>query len=310
MRKIWLLGLLTLCLSFFITKNTFAEKSTYQISITPVVERIHLVQNSEAEKKFQVKNESDQELKIKVYAAPYSASGDKDKVNLESETKYTAIHNWISFKGADGIYSDTQFYDLGAKSSAEIKYKIAVPAEVATGGQYAVIFAETIGASESAGIKNQSRVALKIQGVFDELQKFGAEISEIKSSGFLLGGKLGLKTEVKNTGNIDISVGVRASLSSLSGETIFEKDYATSVYPEATKTLEYTFDETPGFGIYKLHALVSAAGEKKEIDKTIIILPAYIIIPVIIVGIVAIYIIYRRISLRRARGARKKAKKL
>ena len=48
----------------------------------------------------------------------------------------------------------------------------------------------------------------------------------------------------------------------------------------------------------------------KEIDKTIIILPAYIIIPVIIVGIVAIYIIYRRISLRRARGARKKAKKL
>ena len=195
MRRIGILGLLFICLSFLSVENVFAD-NTYKISVTPVVERIHLTQSSEAEKKFTVKNLSDSELKFKVYAAPYTALGDKNEIDLESETKYTEIKNWLSFSGLDGAYKKTQTYTLDAKASIDIKYKISVPADVETGGQYAIIFAETMPTNESSGIKNQSRVALKIQGVFDELQEYGAEIGEIKASGLLLGGKLSAGAEV------------------------------------------------------------------------------------------------------------------
>lgn len=65
MRRIGILGLLILCASLINLENVFSENGTYRIGITSVVERIHLEQSQQVEKKFLVKNDSDSELKFK-----------------------------------------------------------------------------------------------------------------------------------------------------------------------------------------------------------------------------------------------------
>ena len=313
----------------FCSPNLYADEETEEepsapqgasISITPVSKVFQLASGSEYDSSFKVNNMGDTDMKIEVYAAPYayvySDEEDAYKLGFSTENNYTQMSRWIRIKDTEGNYVKKPTFTIPPKEELEIFYRVTTPESIPAGGQYAVIFAHTLTSVVSAnGIKTEASPGIVIYGRSTEGETIvkasisNMEIRQRDESSEEAKNLFNGYAKIKNEGNVDFTAtGVLKVEGFLSGAHYETPQNAgrVSVIPDAELTISDKWDETPDFGIFKVTWTVTAGEETETVEKTIVLIPVYMILIMIMLltfAVVWIIMMARKRKERRSRLA-------
>ena len=286
--------------------------------ISPVSNVVNLSASTNTEYTFTVENPSTTNpTTYEIYTAPYSYSYSESEDNyllgFSAENSYTQITRWITFKDSSGKFVEKLTTTVDAGSSKEITYRIATPSSIPNGGQYAVIFVQTVNDSTNEGIKTSARTGLVIYGRASGNSLKAADFYDMAlSSSFMTIGDIHGSVRVKNTGNIDLDVKTTLKVQGIFGNTYYENTKTTSVIPEVELKINtgWTDDEgnnkTPIIGLYKVtfKTAINSINKEEVITNVTFIFPAWaIILSITLLTILVIWIIFliKRHKERRSR---------
>ena len=290
------------------------------IGITPVNKVLQISSDSTYEDKFVVNNEGNEEVKIEVYAAPYSyvysETDDEYRLGFSAENNFTQIARWITFRNKNGEYEKNPHYTIEPNASIEVNYKIVTPSNIPAGGQYAVLFAHTLTATTSAnGIRTEASPGLVVYGrstegetvIASEISNMSINQSATDENG--THNAFSGYAKVKNTGNVDFNASGVLKVEGILGATYYETPAnagRVSVIPESELVVSDEWKETPGFGLFKVTWTVKAGDETETIERTVFLIsPIVIVIIIILLTIIIVWIIImvKRRKERRSRYA-------
>lgn len=302
------------------TEQTEQQKGGTSISLMPVSKVLQISPSSEYEDQIKITNDGSDKIEVEVYAAPYgyvySEEEDVYRLGFNNETNFTQITRWITFDDGQGNWGKKVKYSIPANESIDVKYKISTPGDIPAGGQYAVIFAHTLtGVVSASGIKTEASPGMVIYGRSTSGEtKIAAEISDPKIN--LGANKAGTKqgifsgsAKVKNTGNVDFNAVGKLKIDPIIGSGNYETPSnkgRVSVIPESELEVYDEWEESPGFGIFKVSWTVTAGEETETIETVIFVNPIpFIIITIIVLTIITMWIIImlRKRKERRSRLA-------
>lgn len=315
----------------FFAINTYAEDENSEssessapktsLTLMPVSNTMSIASNETYKDTMTVSNDGSDDVKVEVYAAPYSyvysESEDLYKLGFSSENKFTQISRWITIKDADGNYVDRATFTIPKGETLSIKYKVTTPDNIPAGGQYAVIFVQTVSGNVNAsGIRTEASAGMVLYGHSSEgVVDVSAEIRdlEITQGGTGENGESNnnfhASAKVKNVGNVDFFAKGVLKVEPIIGFGSYETEgtgSTTSVIPESERIVEDEWKETPDFGLYKVTWTVTAGEESETIDRVVFLVnPAAVIITIIILTIIVVCIIIgvRKRKERRSRLA-------
>jgi hypothetical protein len=302
-----------------------AEDQAPKISfrVTPVGERLSLDPGQVVDKKLSVTNQSQADSQVGLYAAPYTVQGRDYAANYSQDTPRTQISRWISFAAADDMTKQeeadqpTKFvYPIKAGETREFTYHITVPSDVANGGQYAIIFVESINTAQpsttSSSVLTNYRIGIPILANVGGETRDGAEISDVKLPVFYIGGKTSLVTGsavAKNTGNTDFPVNQQLEVKTLFGRTVFTDNTSNDVFPDSERDVNLEWKDTPLVGFFWATYTVTALDQTVTSTHLVIVMP--IIAIIIMLLLLTATIIWLIITLRKRSEllAKREAKK-
>lgn len=297
-----------------------ADDDGTNISLSPVSKVLQLSADSNYDDSFDVTNNGKSDIKIEVYAAPYSyvysETEDIYQLGFNNENNFTQISRWIRFKGKDGNYAEKPQFTIAPGTTLTVNYRIATPSNIPAGGQYAVMFAHTLSDEiQGNGIRTEASPGIIVYGRSTEGETITtSEISNMSISNSITenditSNLINASAKVKNTGNVDFSAIGVLKIKGLFGDDCYESSGGrgmVSVIPESELTVSDKWDETPAFGIFRVSWTVTAAGQTETIEQIVFVNPMpFIIITIILLTIIAIWItiMVRRRKERRSRLA-------
>lgn len=303
---------LALCPVFLINGVALAEESseassatedagTTNISLTPVSKILQISSSSVYDNTFTVNNDGSRELEIEVFSAPYSyvysEESDTYQLGFNNENSFTQLSRWITFRGDDGDYAKTIHTKIAPGNKKDIEYRVTTPGSIPGGGQYAVIFARTVnGVASSSGIKTEASPGMIVYGRSLEGEAIATSeitnlnINQSVNDGEKARNNINAIAKVKNTGNVDFTASGKLTVDAVIGVGHYETPSnmgRVSVIPESELTVSDEWNETPGFGIFKVTWTVTAADKTETVEKIVLIN----IIPVILIIIIVLTII-------------------
>lgn len=303
--------------TFGVATPTFADDddSLVQIQISPVSNRVTLNPNDELTYTMTVDNVGSKKFKFRVYAAPYSISNESYDVSFTNETNRTQITRWITFntnksakKDSEKKWAKEATFVVDGHGRQEVEYKISVPKDIPAGGQYAMIFAETVpddSTPEATGVRTISRIGLILYGNTTGETVEKATLSDFNMQGVMLKGNITASLNSKNEGNTDFSTNVSMEVKNvLTGKTdTVDKSY--DVLPDSpTRNIKVEWDKTPGIGIFNVHTVATALDQTIDETRTVVIVPVWLIIIMLLLLTFIIVWLIILIRKRRAKKAR------
>ena len=314
----------------FYAINTYAEdgnnnsdessKPKTSLTLMPVSRTLQIASGSTYDGTLTVSNDGSEEVKVEVYAAPYSYvySSEEDlyKLGFSTENKFTQISRWITIKDKDGNFVSRPSFTIPAGETLNVDYLVTTPSSIPAGGQYAVIFVQTVsGEVNSSGIRTEASAGMVLYGHSTEGETIvSSEISDMeigqgKNSSEGTNNHFYGKAKVMNNGNVDFFARGKLKVEPIIGFSSYEttgNESSPSVIPESERVVEDEWKETPDFGLYKVTWTVNAGDKSETIEKVIFLInPAAVIITIIVLTIVVVSIIIgvRKRKERRSRLA-------
>lgn len=281
--KTLLIALVTIfTLAAFRSEATFAAGAVMKIS--PVANAINIKPGDVQNYQFTLENTGANDFKFKLYTAPYNVINEEYDVDFSKETQFNQITRWITFQEDSGAFSAEPTYELKAGEKRTIIYRVTVPDDIPDGGQYCLIFAESINDSStetgtvSAGLGSVSRVSLIILGHGDGETKDIAEITDFSLTGVFSSHDIDATAKVKNSGNTDFLAVYSLAVESIFGTTLYSSSDNFVVLPSTERRFSTSWAEAPLFGIFKVRFAVTAIDDSREDSHVILIMPAFMIV--------------------------------
>jgi len=262
----------------------FAEDGSggVNIKISPVSNYFTVKAGDVQNYMFTISNKGDEPFSFKLYTAPYVVVDDEYTVNFDgaNATHYNQITRWVTFKDKEGNYVSEPTFDLAAGEEKTIYYRVTVPDDIPEGGQYCVIFAESINNTkiESTGVTAVSRVALTLVGHGAGITNNDAEIVDYSvSHPFTLEG-ITASAKVKNGGNTDFETSYTFTVKSIFNKILHTSNMSFTVLPETERRFGVSWAEAPLFGIFKAAFTVSAGDVTRSEEHIVLTVPLFMII--------------------------------
>ena len=283
------------------TANTSETAAGTSIRLSPANFVVQLPPDSVVENKFEIKNEGDSEIKVEVYASPYSyvysEEEDQYKLGFSKENNYTQLSHWMTFEDASGNYVEKPVFTIGANEKYYVNYKIKTPTSMPSGGQYAVIFTHALtSVTSGSGIRTEASPGIVVYGHSTDGENIiSAGISNLTiekgiTEANITRNNIYATAKVKNNGNVDfvatglLKVEPIIGFSSYNNTSeIANNGVKVSVIPEVEMNVFDEWKETPGFGIYKATWTVSAGGQTETTERLFFLFSPVALIGVIIV---------------------------
>lgn len=244
------------------------------IQISPVSERISLSCDQKHDGTFKVSNIGSEAFDFEVYANTYGVQDMSYDPVFDKETVYTQLSGWISF-------DQKSYQNLEPGKSVDVPYHISVPTDCPGGGQYAVLFAQTVPKDDiksGMGLQTVSRVGeLVFANMGGETRKTGDFINFEQN--WWTDGKVESSTVIKNTGNVDFAVNQKFTVTSLFGEELYTNTIDKSVLPETSRELKQTWEDTPFVGLFNVTNQTTYLGETPVNEtKIVLVAPIWLIV--------------------------------
>ena len=261
-----------------------AQASGAVMKISPVANGIYIKPGQVQNYQFTLENTGSEDFKFKLYTAPYNVTNENYDVDFSNETAYNQITRWITFQEDSGAFSENPTYELAAGEKKTIIYRVSVPDDIPEGGQYCVIFAESINDSQAesstmaVGLGSVSRVSLIILGHGEGETRDIAEITDFSLTGVFSSHNIDAVAKVKNTGNTDFLAIYSLSVNSIFGTTLYPSSDNFVVLPMTERKFSTSWAEAPLFGIFNVKFSVKAIEEYREESHAILIMPPFMIV--------------------------------
>lgn len=286
---------------FLGTNSVFAannEQPAQRIQISPAREDIGDLDPGEKYSGiFKVQNIGTEKLKFSVGVSPYTVTNENYDQDYDTTTQYTDIINWIKFSQDSG--------EVEPNGEVEIAYTISVPADVASGGQYAILYAEIISDNKidnGAGLNTIQRVGMKLYTNIEGNTRKTGSVIENKIPAFLFNPPISATSIVENTGNTHANVKYVLQVYPLFGDeevyTNEESPTTLVLLPDTRRLNTVTWDNTPAFGIFRVKQTVSFWDESSTVEKIVFLCPIWLVFIIFLIIFCAIFWIVSRIRNR------------
>lgn len=257
-----------------------ADANSVQMTLSPTKTKLALDPGESKQGTFRIINTGKGEFSFKVYASPYQVTNEKYDPTFNVETNRTQIARWITVPGEE--------YTLQAGAETEVPYTVNVPKDVPSGGQYAVIFAETTSDSaDNTSIVAKKRIGMLLYGNISGDTREQGEIASWEMLGWQHTAPLTAQYRVKNTGNTDFAVTTQMTVRNIwGGEVYASEEVENTVLPDTTRAVELTWDKA-GVGLYKVSTSVKYL-DKSQADERLVLVMSPVLAVIIVVVIVLV----------------------
>lgn len=285
---------------FFWANSVFAAdgQPAQRLQISPVRQDIgDLKPGEKYTGTFKVQNIGSEAFKFSVGVSPYTVANENYDQDYDTETEYTDIVNWIKFSQESG--------EVKPNGEVEVAYTITVPADVAAGGQYAILYAEIAsdGQVENTGLSTIQRVGMKLYTNIEGNTRKTGSVIENKIPTFLFNPPISASSIVENTGNTHANVKYTLQVYPLFGdEEVYtnEEDPTTLVLlPDTRRLNTVSWDGAPALGIFRVKQTVSFWDETSTTEKVVFLCPIWFIFIILLIIFCIIFWIVSRIRNRK-----------
>ncbi len=294
--------------------NVWAEdagdaSSSSWLQVAPVSNRIKLIPGSELDYSIVVTNVGEKNFNFTTFAAPYTIIDEGYNLSFTDETLRTQLSHWIQFINPDGSLTDKYTGSVAAGQDAVVNYRVSVPSDVPSGGQYAVILTQTEASSDdidAAGVITVSRIGMVVYGRTDGETTEQSELVSYEIPNFMTGGKITASSVVKNTGNVDFETKYHFTVTSIVGKELYTSNPVSSlILPDTQRREEFVWEDTPAIGIFQVRYAIETYGETIKDETTyVLIIPIYLIVVTILLLTIIIIWIIMLIRKRKERKSR------
>lgn len=308
--------------------TTTANNNEVQASLTlsPVSKTLQISSDSVYDDSISVTNDSDQVTTVSIYPKPYSyvysEQDDDYKLGFSHENTYTQISRWITIQDASGNYVSQATYDLQPHENKSIGYKITTPNGIPAGGQYAVIFVQTVSKkTETSGINTEASAGMVVYGHSTEGESITA--ASFRDVSIERGVKTGMDengkdivrdnfygtAKVKNEGNTDFYARGVLKATPIIGFSSYEtpgNEGTVSIIPESERVVADEWEDRPDFGIYHVSWSVTAGDKTETVERVVLLispLSGFLIILCLTLIIVGVIMLIKKRKERRSRLA-------
>lgn len=271
------------------------------ITVTPTSIDKTILPGQTVKGQTQVLNQADSPFDFKVYAAPYSVTGEEYDPSFTPIPGATDVSSWIKLKAAKKR--------LEPFSVSPLDYIIAVPADAKPGGYYAVIFAETESKVEGTGVTTQKRVGtvayIKVAG--DTVER-GRVITW--SVPWLQEPNMIQTLRIENSGSSHFAATIRTTVKDLFGSTKLSYAQRRNVLPEKIRRVDIVWEKTPALGIFKVDGNVEILGNTTKLNTKYVLVMSQPIRRGLLILLITIILLVTGKQVYKKRKKKKAAKKV
>lgn len=197
-------------------------------------------------------NQGELDITYKVYATPYSVTGEDYQPYFTPVPGATDITKWFSFP--------TSGNTIKVGNQDTIPYTISVPKGTGAGGYYATVFAETTDKG-SAGVITHKRVGMV---VYLRVSGNAIEAGSVDSWSvpWLQQAPMNADLKLANTGSIHYLAKVKVTVSDLFGSQKFSYERDPEILPQKVRSIPVSWDNGATYGFFKV------GGEVTYLNKT------------------------------------------
>lgn len=275
-------------------------KAAQAITITPTSIDKVIIPGQTLKGQTQVLNQADSPFDYKVYATPYSVTGEEYDPSFTPIAGATNVASWFKLKA-----TKTR---LEPFSTSALDYSITVPANAKPGGYYAVIFAETESKVEGTGVTTQKRVGtvayIRVAG--DAVEQGGVASWSVP---WFQEPNLLQTLRLENTGSVHYSATIKTTVKDLFGNTKLSYAQKRNVLPEKIRKVEIDWEKTPALGIFKVNGTVEIFGKTTPLATKYVLVMSKEIQRGLLILFAVLILIYLSKKIYRHRKAKKKIKK-
>lgn len=313
LKKIFGALLFSLCV-VFAGKATVsaAEVPDYKLQISPVMVDVELKAGTNETFTFEVQNAGLKAYNFKIGVTPYSVNGDDYSPDYTTTTSYNNISKWITFSQDEGRVEPGERFEITAT--------INVPDDVASGGQYAMVYAQMAENTESSGsdsgegdnsvgVSINQRVGLIVYSEVEGDTREEGQILENKIPSILFNPPVIATSLVENTGNVHTKASYVLQVFPLfSDEEVYtNEENPTELYilPETQRFNSISWDGAPQLGIFRVKQTVKIFDEVSTTEKIVFLCPIWFLFLILLI---IFCVIFWLISRARARKTNKPVK--
>ena len=279
--------------------------STPWLEVSPPNRIIALNPGDKYSGEFTVTNIGSEAFSFRVYASPFSVSGETYDHDYVASTDYNQIYRWITFDQA-------QFDDLQVCSKQIVKYRINVPTDAPSGSQHAILFAEssTNAPSNDKGIDAIPRIGMRLRARIVGKTRTDVKITEYSFSTLYItfdNAQISATSKVKNAGNTDMEAKYHFQIDPFfGGDSVFLEDRTVWIYPETEYRHNAIWDNTPRLGFFNVTYSVAIGNEIRDEQRIVLVIPSWLLaIILLLLTFLIIWIILKVKKRRRLRSRMK-----
>lgn len=256
------------------------------IVLSPASKRLKLNAGETIKDTFKVINDGTVAYDFVVYASPYSVANKTYTPNYDEKKPNADFYRWVTF--------DKREYTLKPGESVDVPYTVAVPVDVAPGGHYSVLFAETQVADEqSSQIARKKRVGeIVYANVSGDYITAGKQVSA-NIDWLQLGGPVTATVTVENTGNTDFPLTEYFQVKNVLGSKVYELSNEKVMLPKTTRDLQLSWKNGPIMGLYNVRVETKILDKMETTSTWVLLMPMWILVLSILAVIGIIYWVIR-----------------
>jgi hypothetical protein len=277
-------GVKVLFVTLVITLSGFAADTTHAaaggLTLSPTSIDTEVAPGNTYTGQMSLLNQSDLTTSYKVYATPYSVSGEEYKPYFSPIKGATDITKWFSIKSTGGTLK------VGAQDT--IPFTITVPKGTGGGSYYATLFAET-NESGTTGVVTRKRVGmiiyLRVSG--NVIEKGSVDQWNVP---ILQEAPLTATIKIANSGSVHFPAKTHVTISDLFGNQKFSYERSPEILPQKLRSTPITWQKGATLGFYKVNGEVSYLNKTEKLPTKFVFV-ANTSMRLLIIGVLLLLVI-------------------
>lgn len=229
---------------------------------------------------------------FRVYAAPYSVSGERYNPNFIETPPTSDVFRWIQFDRVD--------WHANVRETVQVPFTMRVSQDAAPGGHYGIIFAETQPDTSRGSVIRKKRLGMIMYVHVKGDSKLAGETQSIEIDRYQGQAPVTATISYTNTGNVHYMSKQNLHISDVFGRTVYSHEQELAVLPNKPRRVTLTWPGASWLGLYKV-GITSIAVDKTTTKNTyVLVAPMWFLALVIAtVGVGVVYAIRGKRTKRR-----------
>jgi len=281
-----MVALVTFLSPFAVLSQASAATGSQQLEITPTSLVASFDKGTTSTETITVINPGTVGNDIKIYATPFSVSGENYSQNFNPIPNAENVSNWFSFSKS--------IYHIDAGQTLEIPYTIKVPSSALAGGHYATIFVETNNSANINGVVIHDRLgSIAYLTVNGPVKISGNFLSW--SVPYLQRPDLTASVRVQNTGGVHFQSTLNATIQDVFGSTKYKFYTQHEILPQTIRQISPVWPKTPSFGLYKISGSIQFLDQTVKLPgKYVLVMSSFVrMIVLILILLIAVWIVVK-----------------